>query len=113
MVVALRLPGRKVKLKFGLMLDRKRAHPLSLGNTLTPRLQQHPYVNGKVNMDKTQPREMLAKLTIAGQSALLIPIASSELLYASKEFNGSRSGTSMLLPLHGSQELITWLAPLR
>ena len=109
------IPGRKVKLTFGLMLDRKRA-PLQLqplGNTLTPPHQQRLHANGQFVLDWMQLSKLHALLTVPSHPALLIRVASSELLYASKEFNGSRSGIFMLLPLLGSQELIAWLAPLR
>jgi len=97
------------------MLDRKRA-PLQLqplGNTLTPQHQQRLHANGQVVLDWMQQSKLHALLSALSHPVLLIPTASSELLYASKDSNGSRSGISILLPVLGSQELIAWLAPLR
>ena len=106
-VTAGQMPGRKELQLFLLMPVRKRVPLLlhSLGNTLTPRHQQHPNVNGQLFMDWTQPRKMLAKLTIAGQSTLLTPIVpSTEKPCASKVSSGSRSGTYTLIPPIGIQQ---------
>ena len=57
-VTAGQMPGRKVKLTFGLMLVSKHA-PAQLqlpGNILTPPHQQRPNVNGQVVLDWIQLR---------------------------------------------------------
>ena len=105
-VTAGQMPGRKGLLLFGLMPVRKRVPLLlhSLGNTLTPRHQQHRYVNGKVSMDQLRPRKMLAELTIASQSALPTPNASTERRFASSDSNGSRPEISHRLLPPGIQQ---------
>jgi hypothetical protein len=74
------------------MLVRRHAPqiPQLHGHGQTSLHQQHRNVNGKVILGVHQPNKLRVLLTVLNQFALLTPIVFTELLNASKEFNGSR-----------------------
>ena len=98
---------------FGLILAMYPAHLKRFGHTMMQQLQQLPYVNSNKILDIHQLSKLLALLMLRKHHALLIKIAFTESLFASKESNGSRPNTYQLLPLPGLQELTNWLEPLR
>jgi hypothetical protein len=100
-------------LAFGLMLATKPALPHQFGNSLTAQHQPRVHASSNPPLDSIRLKKPLALLMLIQQPALLIRIAFTGQLNASKEFNGSRSDTFTKHQPNGLLQTTNYLAPSR
>ena len=96
---------------FGLMLATKPALPHQFGNSLTAQHQPRVHASSNPPLDSIRLKKPLALLMLIQQPALLIRIAFTGQLNASKEFSGSRSSIYIVTLVTGFPEEINWLVP--